>query len=46
MKETVITWTVNNWITVFLMVMLMLAAVGFGMKVIHSAKGKTVDSGG
>ena len=46
MKETVITWTVSNWITVFLMVFLMTIAVGFGMKVIANVRGKDMDSGG
>lgn len=38
MKETVITWTVNNWITVFLMVFLMTIIVGFGLRTYASMK--------
>lgn len=35
MNETVISWTVTNWITVFLMVATMALAVGFVGKLIY-----------
>lgn len=40
MKETVITWTVTNWITVFLMVFLMTVLIGFATKTFIGMKGK------
>jgi len=33
MKETVITWTIANWITVFLMVVSMSLFLGFALKI-------------
>lgn len=40
MKETVITWTIANWITVFLMFVGASLILGLGMKLIAKAKGK------
>lgn len=40
MNETVISWTVPNWITVFLMVSLGSIIVGLGVKAFTSAKRK------
>lgn len=44
MKETVITWTANNWITVFLMVFLMTIIVGFALKTYASMRGTNSSS--
>ena len=38
MKETVISWTITNWITVFLMVVIGSAIVGAGLKVFNSRR--------
>lgn len=38
MNETVITWTIANWITVFLMVLTMSLLVGLGLRVYQSAR--------
>lgn len=43
MKETVITWTIANWITVFLMVVSMSLVLGLGLKVIGKARSKTTE---
>jgi len=40
MKETVITWTVANWITVFLMFSTMAILIGFFARLYASAKAK------
>jgi len=37
-NETVISWTVTNWITVFLMVVGASAIVGAGLKVYNSRR--------
>lgn len=41
--ETVLTWTVPNWITVLLMVFLGFAALGLGLKVFAKMKGGSAD---
>lgn len=41
MDETVLTWTVPNWITVLLMVILGFAVIGAGVKVIANMKAKS-----
>lgn len=33
MNETVITWTPQNWITVFLMVFIGFAVIGLGLRI-------------
>lgn len=38
MKETVITWTVANWVTVFLMFITMSLFIGLVMRVFHSMR--------
>lgn len=38
MNETVITWSVSNWITVLLMVFLGSALIGFGARVVSTAR--------
>ncbi len=38
MEETVLDWTVPNWITVVLMVVLGFAVIGFGAKALTKVK--------
>jgi len=38
MNETVITWTIANWITVFLMVFSVALVMGLGLRVYSSMK--------
>jgi len=40
MKETVISWTFVNWVTIVSMFFLMLIALGFVMRVYASYKGR------
>jgi len=39
MNETVLTWTVPNWLTVLLMVILGFAMIGLVTKIVVKAKG-------
>ena len=39
-QETVISWTVANWITVVLMAAVFFAALGFAMKLYQQAQAK------
>lgn len=43
MKETVITWTIANWVTVFLMVVSMSLFLGFVMKLYGKMRSKNGD---
>lgn len=38
MKETVISWTLVNWVTIFLMFISMLLVIGLGARLWKSAK--------
>lgn len=40
MEKTVITWSVENWITIFLMVLIGSTVIGFGAKLIHKVAPK------
>lgn len=40
MEETVLTWTVPNWVTVLLMVAVGFAVIGFGAKLLKSVGSK------
>jgi hypothetical protein len=44
MEETVLTWTVPNWITVVLMVILGFMVIGLFGKIAHKMKGGGEDA--
>lgn len=39
MTDNMLTWTIRNWITVFLMWMVGYAVLGFGVRMLRGGKG-------